>query len=317
MIFVFFATTFQACVGESLDSGRSYNQVIGLVFIQSCYFSRKGVTIGHGGVVYLDNTNSQMEIYDSGFYNCSSSLRGGAVLCYITSYAKVARCCGYMCKSGDLEICNFIEIMTNNNIFMNMTSCLKSSYSYSSWMSIYFSLGNQVLKNTNISKSKNLFASTISSWRPISLDLSHCLFENNEAYEDTSLFLIGGSGSRVLSYNNFINNTQRKSANGFIFVNENGAFSLENTILDRNSGCLFYVLAGSLSVSNCHINNYQILSSGQVTTNNIGFGHTNTIHLILHRHQFCEEKNLITHIVSRNRNIIFFLLHTLGFLYLQ
>jgi len=307
MFFVFVISSFQLCVSEKTIVGRSYDQVSGLVNIQYCYFSRTEVQNGNGGVVYLYNTNSQLQIYDSGFYNCSSLQRGGAVYSYISGYSNIERVCGYRCKSGVDGYANFIEIMSSNNINMRMTSCFKSSYFYTSYMSIYFSTGNQVIQSVNISESKNKYASTMSSWKASSLDCSNCHFVNNYASEHISIWLDGGKGTQVFSNNNFINNTQGQSTYGFMYIKDYGEYSLTNSVLDLNSHTLFVVVTGRLTVSHCSIARYDTFTTGVVTTNNIRFQSASLYPLSLYYHPFCADifiEQTQTFYISKFRFII-------------
>jgi len=65
------------CESENLDKGRSYVNVE--IFISDCFFSRYSLFSDKGGVIYVDNFISSMNIYCSMFYNCASSNRGGAI----------------------------------------------------------------------------------------------------------------------------------------------------------------------------------------------------------------------------------------------
>jgi len=68
-----------SCVKTNIETGQSYNEISGEFSLSFCHFSRISLFSGSGGILFCESSNVIASTYACSFYNCVSSISGGAI----------------------------------------------------------------------------------------------------------------------------------------------------------------------------------------------------------------------------------------------
>ena len=157
------------CLDSTLLSStqRLYTNVNYNIFLEFCFFQRFTTYFGsvnsgysnsnaqHGGILYLYELSSKLNIINCIFYNCSCSGSGGAIFYYTSnslSKCNIEKTCSNNCFNGEGGYGGcFFYLCTPNNQTTNYLSISKCSYNGKGRYSIQFYKGDQYFLNSNSS----------------------------------------------------------------------------------------------------------------------------------------------------------------------
>jgi len=250
------------CESESLDQGRSYSQTN--ISISGCFFSRSSQYSGSGGVIYVSGGSYSMNANFSMFFNCVCSSTGGAI--YFNSYSSCLRMiCANSCSCGSADNGNYAYIRASQINQLEYLSVSYCSPTISGQRTIYFSIGNQKVDNTNSSMNNVIFTSGILIDTPSSFTSSHCTFSNNIVTDFDCISFWENSG--IMQFTNIVHNN---SPSRYGVVDIYGSFSIKYAIFYNNQNTLFSLRSGSLLVSHSFISHSGTFSTSTMvsTTNN-------------------------------------------------
>jgi len=252
------------CLNESISQGVSYSASD--INISDCFFSRSSHYAGNGGVIFVISGSYSMYINNSMFYNCSSSLNGGAIFFY-SSNSCLGMICAHSCSATSLY--HFAYIKTSQVNQLEYLSVSKCSHTTSGDRTICLDSGNQTIDNTNSSMNNANQCSGIYTYTPSSFTSSHCTFSNNKVSNSICVFFFSIIGTISMSYANIVHNNS--PSYGVVFANGGGSRKMMYCIFQNNQNTLFCVLSGSLEVSHSFIDHSGSLSTSiavSTATNN-------------------------------------------------
>ena len=261
---------------------RGYTNNFGDFKLQYCFFIRTTSFNSYGGVIYIYNVECNFSLYDSIFYNCSSSSYwredGGGAIYFRSELTNsniyfqniCANRCWTISNSGWNQFCVlFIKNNINNKIQLISCSLTKCSpyigHGYTTLLTYY---GNQTILNFNSSFNYNLAYSGIWNRAPTKLRGLFYTLSNNTVSDFTCLLLSESSNDNIISNSNLINCNSPYS--GVVRLWNGGIFQLTNFIFLNNINTLFFVdTGGQLNIDNSFFNNFSsIIFVGSVSTSN-------------------------------------------------
>ena len=240
------------CKNESLDQGRSYFDE--QFDISGCFFSRMSQLAGWGGVIYVQKRSLSLSIYNSIFYNCSSSLAGGAL--YLScSNSSLIMICAYRCSSAANHFA-FLDASKKNYVeYVSLSYC---SYITSGVNPIQLYTGDQIVDSTNSSMNNANQVSGIRIDYSTSFSSSYCTFSNNNVAGYICIYLYSASG--IISSANIVHNNSPSSSFGVVRAHFNPPI-MKYCIFQDNQNTLFSVSSGSLVISDSFLNHSGIFST--------------------------------------------------------
>ena len=248
------------CVNESNYEGRSYHNTN--IYISQCSFFRYLLYSGDGGVIYVSGGSYSMNISYSMFYNCISSIYGGAIF-FKSNDSSLKMICANRCSSMFYHFAFLQTSQENRLVHLSISYC---STITSELYSIGLQSGNQIVDNTNSSMNKADAFSGIWILSPYSFRSSHSTFSNNNVSDYVCMKFLLNSRC-TMSFANIVHNNS-PFENGVVYVN-GGSLEMNYCIFDNNENTLFCVQSGSLEVSHSYISHIGTLStSTQVSTAN-------------------------------------------------
>jgi len=270
------ARLLSVCVNETISQGRSYS--FGDIEISFCSFFRTSSFSESGGVIYI--ITGSLGISNSMFFNCSSSLNGGAIY-FDSSTIQINRICGNCCKAVSGQ---FLFLRTqNNNIGMISVSycCNNGIGSYS----INIFNGNNRLDDSNSSFNYCNQVSGFGVSSPSSFSSSMCTIAHTSVKD--SLVLLFVYFNSTISYTNIVSN--HSPTHGVIYLDRNPSVKMMYCIFSKNSNHLFSVRQGNLCVYHSFIehNSNSLSTSASVSTNNVTLTITQTHFLTFFSSYFC------------------------------
>ena len=257
------------CEKENISNGWSYSQMN--INISHCFFLRTLTLSSYGGVIYVNGGFYSMNVNYSMFYNCSSSLNGGAI-CFDSINSNLRMICGNRCSCGASKNGNFallIASQTNQVEYISISFC---SYNMDGSYPICFESGNQRVDNTNSSMNNGYKYSGIGIFTPSSFTSILCTFSNNKV-SYICIYFSSITDTITLSYANILHNNS-PSGNGVIYADGEGLKKMIYCIFQNNSNFLFCIRQGSLEVSHSFIDHSSssfYTSITVSTANNLSF----------------------------------------------
>ena len=248
------------CENENISNGRSYSQMN--INISHCFFIRTFTLTGYGGVIFVNGGSYSMNVNYSMFYNCSSSLNGGAI-CFDSINSNLRMICGNRCSCGALKFGNFALIVasqTNKVEYLSISYC---SHNMDGCYPFCFESGNQRVDNTNSSMNNAYKYSGIGIFTPSSFTSALCTFSNNKV-SYICIYFSSITDTITLSYANILYNNS-PSGNGVIYADGEGLKKMMFCIFQNNSNFLFCIKQGSLEVSHSFIDHSSSSFSTSIT----------------------------------------------------
>ena len=246
-----------SCVNQNIQQGRSYLSCN--IIANNCYFSRTLIYDGVGGIILVEEDGFSMTITLCVFYNCRCTSEGGAIV-FGSSNSNIKNVCASLCFAQEYYHFGNFECANKNDIeFLTISKCSTSTLGNSV---LLLSSGNQKITTSNFSLNQALTESALVVSLPTSFQSSHCTFSNNKVSGSTCIRLVKNTGSILFA--NFVHNNSPSQGNIYVF--SNGKYSLNFCVFDFNTGTLFCVHTGELTVLNSFISHSGTLKSGTVTT---------------------------------------------------
>jgi len=267
--------------------------------IDDCYFSRTFSRAGKGGVVSVINAGIQMKISQSVFYNCSANDHGG-VIWFVSQKIGFYSVCAFNCftsptyryEFGYIDVSDSTE---NHYSLLSLAQCPSQKYSDRSQpCQIY--RGNQMLYMCNSSDNCVDYHSGFVFVSPKSLDVMFSTFSNNKG-SNTCLYVsvTATSGSYYFKNLNVFNNYQSKTTEGVFYINTKTTITFESCLLSKNNQILFFVFAGSVSISHSLIQHIpsKLFSGSLIYSNNVSISEVASIQSYNYNYyspRYCYEK---------------------------
>jgi len=265
------------CNKEMLNNGRSYEDKD--IEISNCFFSRSSVFSGSGGVIYVNGGSFVLNIYDSMFYNSSSTVFGGAIS-FNSKSSFLRMTCANRCSAQYQHFANLVALDVNEVEYLSVTLC---SYTTSGYIPYRLCTANKSVTNTNNSMN---CANQVSG---MSFEYtSFTSIYNNYAYNNASdgICLKFDSCQGKEMFSNFIQNNSPSF--GVVYVTNSASCRIENCVFAMNYKTLFNIGYGSLRVYHSFINHSWTMS---VLTTVITFNNTftmgETLQFTLYGSYFC------------------------------
>ena len=249
----------------------------------NCFFYRTNMYSGQGGVIYCKNLIINMKIIESTFFQCSSTLSGGAIFFDCRSVgtnSELKKICANTCYTGNNYEYQFASLWTHtlSNNYVTYVSIINCSYKTDSSDSIHLYSGNQICKNFNSSKNFNKADSSFYVAIPNTFLGSFCTIIDNYVTQYICIML-NHHENNIFSYSNIVNNN---SPNGYgVIRNHFGSYQISNCIIYNNLNILFYSYSGNLNILNCQIYHNSAYSLTSITSfANISFNNIQTFNSI-------------------------------------
>ena len=240
-------------------TNRTINENIEL---ENCLINQLFLSNGEGGAIYIIKS-CHLLVYDTTFSQCmiTNNGCGGAIYFQNGLDVNLFRVCASSCRAYHNQ---FAQIITNNNLFLELNSVSKC-YNHTNYGMTPITLfnGNQSISNTNISNNCNFENSGISFEFPNNLISNYCTFFNNTVRDFVCISLYGNSGN--INRCNIINNNS--PIRGIICVYEKGFYFLTECIFDNNINVLLYIFSGNLTLNNCYYLSGSSSTHGYISNN--------------------------------------------------
>ena len=251
---MFELTLINLCIDSStlISSIRSYtNYFNGKENINNCFFYRINTFTASGGVINQNQGTYQLLISFCTFYNCSSSLYGGAIYIESTSSTfQIYSSCANSCQapaSGQFFWVTLSSTLINSINFSSIIKCSPNEPG-TGHNSIRMDYGYQFFIESNSSNNKvNLYSSSLGIISPNFFLCKFSIINQNKATTSTILQLNGGNNLRSINFTNIISNI---TPSGSVFQVFSGTYYINDCIIYNNSKILF---SGTNIVSNCFI----------------------------------------------------------------
>lgn len=254
------------CESENISHGMSYfNRSIS---ISLCFFSRSMSFSGNGGVINIDGGLYSMIIEYSMFYNCTSSLQGGAIY-FNSSHSDINMVCANRCSCGYNMNFQFSYLRASQMNHLEYISVSYCSPSISGNYPLCLKSGNQRVENLNSSMNNAKICSGLCTSSPSSFSCSYCTFSNNYAYALGCINVISSSGTITIAFTNIVHNNS--PSYGVVLTYDTGIKIMMYCIFHKNRDTLFSVEYGLLQVIHSfidHSSQFSIYSSLDTATNN-------------------------------------------------
>jgi len=240
------------------------------VDIDGCSFSGISHT-NNGGVVYSSG-DYMIKVKNTMFFNISAG-KGGAIYHESNGYCNVSNVCGSNLRA--LNNYHFALVKLNNANAVNgfqMASFTYCSRNSEGSFTVLFQYGHQAFLNCNASENKALNDGVVKFEEFQSLDAGFCTFYGNY-YSNTNHLFIKTSSSSSFRKSNFISNNGGLSK--FVAQFEgNSPKSFIECIFRGNTGYLFSVSGGVLTLTSCVIDHVGFSPSASIITSSCIFTST-------------------------------------------
>jgi len=265
------------CSSESIDQGRSYNNVN--IEISNCFFLRSSLYSGDGGVININAVSLFMSLSYSVFYNCIAK-NGGAIY-FSSSSSYLNMICASRCSAGTAyyHFAYLVSSVVNHVEYTSFSNCSDTTLGF---YSIYIKSGEQSVKNINSSMNHCGRYSGIYVSSPTSFTSTHCTFSNNIITSSICIYLFTKFGK--FSSANIVHNNSPSSSYGVIMSSQYQ--NLDYCIFQNNQNTLF---SGNLEITNSFIDHYGITSS----INNNSLTKTSTYRLHFFNSVYCSTDLLV------------------------
>ena len=243
-------------------------------------------TSSTGGAITLTSLTLNLLIEKTSFYSCNSDSDGGGVYFNCPGSCVFNLICGEKCYGhhGSLLFCLTSNSLKNEAHFLSCVRC-PNSLTLGVRYSLYFDNGFQNLKNVNSSlNSIRHQAPGIAIYNPNSVSSVFCTFSNTQVQEaGITIWLSGGSGSRILSQWNVVSNG---CTTGWPNVYDGSGYTMSHCIFKDNLHILFS--------SGVTVEYSRIIHLGTIGTSNIissNTSQTNTFIIIHFSSENCHAEN--------------------------
>ena len=226
------------------------------IYILSCTFVEAKSTTANGGAIFFySSDDSLMLIEESVFYNCHSSLSGGAIYMGIFGYFAINKCCSNFCfTSGTPSFGQFACTEGESSKIFECSIINSKPETSESSNTINQRNSNITIETVNISQNTCNEAPLGSLYLQNECLIHLCSFENNTG----TRFGISFSSSQspiTMTSSNLIGNTIKQ--NGLIY-SSNGELTINGcTIHNNNEDVIIFNSHndGSINVKNCTMSN--------------------------------------------------------------
>ena len=246
------------CESQNVSLGRSYESMN--ISISDCFFSRSLELSDNGGVINVNGGSLSLSVNYSMFYECSCSLKGGAI--YFKSIVSILKMiCASRCSASS-NYFGFFEVTQVNQVeYLSVSNC---PHNRSGSVTFQLESGNQSVDNTNSSMNYAIQISGILIYKPSIFTSSHCTFSNNNVSNSKCISIVSSKGVSITSANIVHNNCP---SYGVIYTGDNGIKSFYYCLFLNNANYLFNKVLGSIWVFNSFIDHsVALFSNGQIVS---------------------------------------------------
>jgi len=244
--------SYSNCINYNISAQRLFTDTN--ISVSDCVFVRINQLSDNGGIVFVYGGSYSLNVSETMFLNCSSSINGGAI--YFVSYnCELKMICAFRCSASNYG--QYSYIITSTMSIIEYNSVTSSSSILTGYHSVYLHNGNLSVKETNSSKNKVTQGSSIYVSTSLIYFICHNTFCNSSTSHGICLGVSDCSGSTL--YCNIVSNDC--PLNGVIYVSK-GDHIIDFSIFDSNQQVLFFVFIGNLYVTNCFISHYVSISIG-------------------------------------------------------
>ena len=315
---------------------RAYSQVNGYFKIENCFFQRFHMYKGYnslfqdpngycGGVIYCYSVNSELDIIETAFLNCSCSGYGGVLFFHCHSSTSSKLNLKKICANSCFTISNtnypfgFLAVSqyTNNSNFLDYVSISKCSPFFSNGNHVMeIKNGCQLINNLNSSFNSVIQNSGIfSSVANLMISSFNTFSHNNSSYY-CCFYGESGLNNKIEKSNFLFNNSPQ--GNGVVSLAANAKYKIWDCIFISNLNILFSIPSGSqCEIFFCYIDHYHTLNSGIIFTSSIFLNFTSTFCLIHYKNELCYIYNYETRSLNfkiQNSHFSFNIILILNFL---
>jgi len=238
-----------SCLNEYTENHRSYSIYNHYLEVYNCFFTRFGLLIGNGGVIYVNNSLG-LEVHDSMFYNCNSSGYGGAIYSFRTNVT-INRVCANSCQGSHGHFMFFTQEYDASFVsifnYVSLSLCAPKTNGYNT---LNFQIRQMYLDNHNHSKNNAYSGSCMYLNCFEMFNFSFCnIFENRASY--SICIRLSGSSNNQIRYWNIIDNNSPSNSGVLTFETYN-SYVFSNCIIHSNSNSLFSIGSYStVTLSKC------------------------------------------------------------------
>ena len=263
-------TKFNLLGCASFDSNsRAYWNVD--IDIKNCVFKRiNSLKSGNGGIILVENFETQMKIKDTLFYDCSCDNNGGAIFFdsnFLSSSCTIEKVCAYNCYTTPNNSYQFglirVKKSFENKITIRDLSLSKCGNQSQGYCSLDLGYGNISVSNTNSSNNYNIERSIFGIYLPEIFEVIFSNFKNNKDLDGKNLLLEISTNKSTISFSNFIENDS--PSNGVVFIDEYGYCVISHCVFNLNNNVLFNGFKGTLEISQNYIYHFEEKYIGIIT----------------------------------------------------
>ena len=247
-----------------------------------CFLSRINTFFDEGSLIYINDINSYLNIYNSVINNCSSSGNGGAIYVFTSTkntnviFSKICvNECGIVGSSYMGLFC-FIAISSEKYFNMDFSSVIYSKdYSSNSVHSLSFAFGRFEIFTSNLTKNFATHMTVFGFYQVKSNFFQYCSISDNTVEEEDIINIDLVSNNSTFSYLNVIGN--KIIADRALIHLRNYQSSFLNSFYTGNIGNLFladssseFIIANSIFNHlgfSAYGDGYISLSNNTYTTN--------------------------------------------------